>query len=90
MEMDGGSAPQDGDGRRTRRRTDAGSSGPGLGAGDAACERDDDVPHDVLQLRVSIEGLFNDASLSDVAIMIGNGDQPRSFLCHKVGRHAEA
>eukprot|EP00966_Prymnesium_polylepis_P293646 6781643-Prymnesium_polylepis.2 len=81
MEIDGGAAPQDGDGRRTRRRTDAGSSGPGLGTGDA-CDHDDDCC-DVLQLRVSIESLFNDASLSDVAILIGNGDQRRSFLCHK-------
>ena len=44
-------------------------------------EGDTDHP---LQLRVDIESLFNDESLSDVQLVIEQGDHRQSFRCHKV------
>ena len=64
--------------RRTRQRTDndEGSSAPR----ELAPEPESGQP---LQLRVDLQSLFNNPSLSDVRL-VAKGEQSREFLCHRV------
>jgi len=68
-------------GKRTRRRLDEGSSTPRSESQGSMHDAESDHP---LQLRVDIESLFNDESLSDVQLVIEHNDERRRFRCHKV------
>lgn len=76
--------------RRTRRRLDEGSSAPRAEeentqqADQTPALFSEEAPEQLLQLRVDIESLFDQESLSDVQLIVVRGQEHRRFRCHKV------